>query len=1034
MTWTSVRATAAALVAMAALASCSSGDSGTTPTPPTPPKVAVGSVEVSPATSALAPGDTVRLIASVKDAKGAALTGRTVTWSSSAEAVASVATSGLVTAIAAGSATITASVDGVTGTAKVTVSSAIPGQPGDPAVGNITRMPFVQIDAEYKGDHPVLGGMPVSVRTVMVVIKPTATVAELNGMLKQVGATLAGALPGKAGEAAATLALRLPTETHAQVEDALALLRVHPAVLAAGRDVQLTTATISDTNGLHGDWYWDPAGWSVPGMATWGLRAIRMPQAWNLIPQIRAWGATTLRTGVLDEPVDNSHDDLKNRVIRRLLPSVTCTVTPTYDCAHGDHVAGTIGAEFNNKRGIDGVNPFANLVTRPYDNSSSPTSVAGALWGLDDLIRDGAPLRVVNLSLGYNWYQWSNPQSPLVANGAAQTQANTDGVIVASTLLSLINQGFALPLIVAAAGNEGNAFPGAQAQFCSPYANAALVQGVAIITVVENDAATGLGISPAYSVNSSSCLGGHLSAPGTQILSTVRGNTYSRKTGTSMAAPHVTGVAGFLYSLLPGVRPADMRKVLVASAAHPPGPPFNGRPMVDAFAAALELDVLNGDDYVLKRMLDIDDGSEDGNQRIDPFTGAIDTGEAITADATIDMSDFRRWRDWLLAVENDASLRLDGAANHPKRDVNADGLVGATHKEDLFPQGDFNGDGLLSAVLPAVVPGVLKGGGPLTDLQVLQSRFSDPNYPAAVLDTLIDSGDLHLDLAQCQSLPGVFGIEVDIRDSTSNRLRQRRAVALNAGRQIFTVPIAADQKTRLQVKVTQTGGAITTRDTTFMVAPGADIAWAPGCTGISVTFPDSLAVGAEFFLSGGATTAHRWAETGVRSRRLASGNVPVRASNGSSLGEYEIYASTSLTNRSGGILRLAGEVDYLEAEVDTDDNENASITGRLTNVVIRVEISGVPVRWSGSLACGTGVSANPRQGSASAAATASISFGGTALTCAAGSDVSQGEAGGTLTPGVYFLRVEGSVAVAAAASGQADAESEAYWTINFQPQ
>ncbi|HKN68613.1 MAG TPA: Ig-like domain-containing protein, partial [Gemmatimonadaceae bacterium] len=81
----------------------------------------VASVAVDPATSTIAPGSTTQLTAVLKDAKGNVLTGRTVTWSSSNEAVAKVDGAGLVTTVGTGSATITATSEDKTGTATVTV-------------------------------------------------------------------------------------------------------------------------------------------------------------------------------------------------------------------------------------------------------------------------------------------------------------------------------------------------------------------------------------------------------------------------------------------------------------------------------------------------------------------------------------------------------------------------------------------------------------------------------------------------------------------------------------------------------------------------------------------------------------------------------------------------------------------------------------------------------------------------------------------------------------------------------------------------
>jgi uncharacterized protein YjdB len=86
---------------------------------------AVVSVTVSQPTGPILVGATTTLIATTKDASGAAITGTTVTWSSSSDAIATVSQAGVVTGVTPGTATITATSNGKTGTASVTVNSKI---------------------------------------------------------------------------------------------------------------------------------------------------------------------------------------------------------------------------------------------------------------------------------------------------------------------------------------------------------------------------------------------------------------------------------------------------------------------------------------------------------------------------------------------------------------------------------------------------------------------------------------------------------------------------------------------------------------------------------------------------------------------------------------------------------------------------------------------------------------------------------------------------------------------------------------------
>jgi trimeric autotransporter adhesin len=104
----------------------------TTPPPPIP----VASVAVNPGTASLNIGGTVTLSATPRDANGAALSGRSVTWSTSDGNIATVSTTGVVTAKAPGSATITATSEGQHGDATITVQPPAPA-----AVASVTITP-----------------------------------------------------------------------------------------------------------------------------------------------------------------------------------------------------------------------------------------------------------------------------------------------------------------------------------------------------------------------------------------------------------------------------------------------------------------------------------------------------------------------------------------------------------------------------------------------------------------------------------------------------------------------------------------------------------------------------------------------------------------------------------------------------------------------------------------------------------------------------------------------------------------------------
>lgn len=108
----------------ATITASSQGKSGTAGITVNGTTVPVASVTVSAPSTSLTVGQTTQATAVTKDANGNVLTGRAITWSSSNSSVATVSTSGLVTAVAAGSAQILASSGGQTGSVSISVASA----------------------------------------------------------------------------------------------------------------------------------------------------------------------------------------------------------------------------------------------------------------------------------------------------------------------------------------------------------------------------------------------------------------------------------------------------------------------------------------------------------------------------------------------------------------------------------------------------------------------------------------------------------------------------------------------------------------------------------------------------------------------------------------------------------------------------------------------------------------------------------------------------------------------------------------------
>ena len=181
------------------LASCSGGgaDSGTGP------QVTVASIAISPASASVDVGATTQLVGTPVDASGGAISGRTITWASSNTAQATVSSSGLVTGVAAGGAvTITATSDGRSGTAQITVVEPIASVTVTPGTASITVNGTVSLTATLRdaGGNTIAGGIIAWATTNPSIASVSAT-GVVTGIAVGGPVTITAASSGRTGTA-----------------------------------------------------------------------------------------------------------------------------------------------------------------------------------------------------------------------------------------------------------------------------------------------------------------------------------------------------------------------------------------------------------------------------------------------------------------------------------------------------------------------------------------------------------------------------------------------------------------------------------------------------------------------------------------------------------------------------------------------------------------------------------------------------------------------------------------------------------------
>jgi subtilisin family serine protease len=631
--------------------------------------------------------------------------------------------------------------------------SQVTANPLGSAAELVPNFPYNSDGSDLVANDPNVPGV-VSTRHAMLMLKTNATVGQLNALLAARGASIVASAPGDATLPNATLMVRFPTASAQALFDLTQSLTNEPIVEAAAPDIALGLNALPDNTGAAATWSWDP--FATPAGGNWGLEKARVPQMWNLYGALLKNGALSVPTCVIDDRFP-PHADLSFATI---VPAATVQLSDILRPGdHGNHVAGTIGATYGNRMGIDGINPLASLVGYEYSRLNGYNMVQD----VRDVLRRFPSTRVVNMSLGYNWYQYTNVNRPTFSSPFPLMQLAGIEAIAFNhgRVMRNVAVGAGSVLIVCAAGNDSGLV---ETRVASPMCAAALTFGAPNILVVRSHNQNG-------QLSLFSNPGGHVAAPGEGILSAgAVATNYSVLQGTSMATPFVSGVAGFLLATAPTLTPPEIIALIQKS-----------QPNVDAYTSLLEIDQLPSrfvthDRQVLKMLLDIDDRSADGCLRVE-VPGATLTRdrafELVTGpdfenvslfpgDGAIDMADFRRWRDWLLHGEGRHAL--NGSMDHLKLDANGDGAVHPYDDSQLYPRGDFNGDGVIDKAMTRPVAGRFLNLA-LTDLQVLilSDLWEDECFPYVLeLPGLIDSADFHVSATNVFYKEGAFATEARV--------------------------------------------------------------------------------------------------------------------------------------------------------------------------------------------------------------------------------------------------------------------------------
>ncbi len=251
-------------------------------------------------------------------------------------------------------------------------------------------------------------------------------------------------------------------------------------------------------------------GASLAEVQHWNLDAMNVHDAW-----VNGYTGKGVKVAVLDSGIA-SHPDLK-------IAGAISFIGDTYDDVHGHgtHVAGIIAAQHNGF-GIAGIAPNVELyAVKVIENDGmgrALTVIKGIDWAIDNNIH------IINLSFGGLEYSE-------VLYEAVKSAAES-GV-----------------LIVAASGNEGTA-NGTGATINYPARHDEVIAVASVNRQLIRSPYSGTGIENDFA------------APGEDIYSTFLNNQYATYEGTSLAAPHITGLLALLIEQYPELTAKELREGL----------------------------------------------------------------------------------------------------------------------------------------------------------------------------------------------------------------------------------------------------------------------------------------------------------------------------------------------------------------------------------------------------------------------------------------------------------------------------------------
>ena len=357
-------------------------------------------------------------------------------------------------------------------------------------------------------------------RTTRASLSHGSSRVRAEAVAASVGASITQTYPALSEASGSVFAL--VTSGSLTTEQLEASLRQRPDVLAVMPDYPVRQLAVPD---------------DVDFDKLWGMKAIRAPEAWEVVS-----GDEGIHVAVIDSGVDKEHEDLRVNVDldRSLNFHTTSEDRNDYrdGTGHGTHVSGTIGAVGDNGLGVSGVAWRTKIIALRVFNNLGESTVRRTIQALEHLVRtlqDEPDLKIAAVNISSGVYLSETPEEMV-------------GSVIWRAYKALDDMNRVV--MVVASGNDGSEVgkPIPHGAYAGKYEYPASFVGLENMISVGSVARDGT----ASDTSNWSETSMDLAAPGEGIWSTtpegvvdpllkLKYGKYGSKSGTSMAAPHVSG-------------------------------------------------------------------------------------------------------------------------------------------------------------------------------------------------------------------------------------------------------------------------------------------------------------------------------------------------------------------------------------------------------------------------------------------------------------------------------------------------------------